>query len=78
MGRQYYNSDMLLDELLETQEILAATQKALAFKETELAAAQESLTKIRAVNANLNRRIANLVCTNEMLVEAYNQLSAHN
>ena len=75
---EYYNRDELFDEILTLKEMLAVADKVIEQKDAQLKAARENLTKIRNINAELNRRIANLTHVNETLVRTYNSLTKIN
>ena len=75
---EYYNRDELFDEILTLKEMLAVADKVIEQKDAQLKAARENLTKIRNINADLNRRIANLTHINETLVRTYNSLAKIN
>lgn len=74
----YYDREDLLDEIFTLQEMLAVADKAIEEKDAQLKAARENFTKLRNINAELNRRIANLTHVNETLVKAYNSLTKIN
>lgn len=74
----YYNREELLDEIFTLREMLAVADKAIEEKDAQLKAARENSIKLRNINAELNRRIANLTHVNEMLVKTYNSLTKIN
>lgn len=74
----YYDREDLLDEIFTLQEMLAVADKAIEEKDAQLKAARENFTKLCNINAELNRRIANLTHVNETLVKAYNSLTKIN
>lgn len=75
---EYYDHDELIDEILTLREMLAVADKVIEQKDAQLEASRENFTKIRNINAELNRRIANLTHINETLVKAYNSLTKIN